>query len=913
MRNRKELDAILDNVAADIRHEQLDDSVVNAAAERAWTRISSEHSATTATLEAAKPAERIEGCPDFQSLIPAYLRGELSTARALLLEDHTQECIPCRKALKAARSGVSQTATASKASAQRTPSFQQPVWRWAIAATLVVGFALAAFTVFRHINYGEARASVLAANGSVYRVSDMENRVINAGEEITRDEKIRTAKDASAVVRLKDGSLLEMKERSEFSVAENAQGTTINLDRGNLIVQAAKQKGGQHLYVATDDATVSVVGTIFSVNNGTKGSRVSVIEGEVQVDHANRKDVLRPGDQVTTSPNLAAVPIQEEISWSRDAARYMKLVGDLSVLRKEINQKVPHPGVRHSTRLLDSMPEGTVLYAALPNLSATITESHRIMQERIQQNAALRQWWEKEGEGRNDPELKQLMEKVREVGGYLGDEIAVGVGMDMQHSQPKGVLVLAELRDPAGFRAFLEKQLGSVPAQSKNGPAVRFIDDPATIAPVQPEKGPEQFKHIYVWIHDDLFAAAPQLPQLQQLAASLKAPAANRFNATAFHARIADIYREGAGLIVAADLEQIVPQLLRQQAKSAKSANDAPPAEMLQKMGLLDVKHFIVEQKDVKAKTESRAMLTFNEKRTGIASWLAAPAPMGALEFISPDANIVAAFVVEKPVSLVDDLLGYVETVQPGFKQQLDALQSQYGLNIRNDFAAPLGGEFAFAIDGPVLPTPSWKMVFEVNDPALLQQTFERVVGEMNRWTAKNGKAGLEWERADIGGRTFYTLRSKDLPVELNYTYADGYMVAAPSRALVDRALRYRETGYTLLRSPRFTAALPADGNANFSALVYHDLAPLLEPLAKRMSGMAQSLPEEQQRALQAMAADAPPTLAYAYAQGDRIVLATNSEGGPFGLGPATLFGMPSSFEIQNILEQGMREKPSQK
>jgi len=32
-----------------------------------------------------------------------------------------------------------------------------------------------------------------------------------------------------------------------------------------------------------------------------------------------------------------------------------------------------------------------------------------------------------------------------------------------------------------------------------------------------------------------------------------------------------------------------------------------------------------------------------------MASWLAAPGPMGALEFISPDANVVAAFVVKEP------------------------------------------------------------------------------------------------------------------------------------------------------------------------------------------------------------------------------------------------------------------------
>jgi hypothetical protein len=53
--------------------------------------------------------------------------------------------------------------------------------------------------------------------------------------------------------------------------------------------------------------------------------------------------------------------------------------------------------------------------------------------------------------------------------------------------------------------------------------------------------------------------------------------------------------------------------------------------------------------------------------------------------------------------------------------------------------------------------------------------------------------------------------------------------------------------------------------------------------------------------------------LAYAYAQDDRIIFAANSEGGPFGLSPANLLGMPNSFGLQNILMQGMSDKPSQK
>ena len=62
---------------------------------------------------------------------------------------------------------------------------------------------------------------------------------------------------------------------------------------------------------------------------------------------------------------------------------------ELTALRRELEQKVPRPGVRYSTRLLDLVPEGTVVYGALPNLSSTLVESHRIMQERIQQELKI--------------------------------------------------------------------------------------------------------------------------------------------------------------------------------------------------------------------------------------------------------------------------------------------------------------------------------------------------------------------------------------------------------------------------------------------------------------------------------------------------------------------------------------------
>ena len=114
----KEIENILDQVTAGIRREEVDSTVVNEATGRVWAQLSAATDArrmradrpqdagapiVSAPIAGALIEGRIEGCADFQSLIPVYLRGELSEPRSLLLVDHTHECIPCRKALKQAR------------------------------------------------------------------------------------------------------------------------------------------------------------------------------------------------------------------------------------------------------------------------------------------------------------------------------------------------------------------------------------------------------------------------------------------------------------------------------------------------------------------------------------------------------------------------------------------------------------------------------------------------------------------------------------------------------------------------------------------------------------------------------------------------------------------------------------------
>ena len=391
----------------------------------------------------------LRSCEDFQTLIPAYVDKNLPEARKFLFEDHMHQCVACRHAVEQARDGEMQPTWQPRAATRRFP-----VWNWAMSAAAVAVVAAATFAFLNGMLPGQhaVRASVENVDGSLYAVVDDQVRVIPAGYQIRNGDEIRTAKGSNAVVRLLDGSLVEMAERSDLSVSREWRGTTIRLDGGHIIVQAAKQRTGR-LYVATDDCLVSVKGTIFSVNHGTKGSRVAVIEGVVRVAAGDQTTELRAGDEGTSSASVSKVPIQNEIAWSRNSAKYLALLGDFAVLQKQI-EAIPGPGLRYSSDLLPYVPDHTAVYAAIPNMGATLGEASQLFQDRMQQSPALRNWWKEQQHGKG-PKLADVIEQLKNFSSYLGDEIVFAVAKEgTTYSSP---VVLARVRRP-GLESFLQSE-----------------------------------------------------------------------------------------------------------------------------------------------------------------------------------------------------------------------------------------------------------------------------------------------------------------------------------------------------------------------------------------------------------------------------------------------------------------------
>ena len=858
-------DQKFDRLLSEIRNEQVDDRVVAQAGERVWSSI-------TAAPSSEFGAQKLRSCEDFQTLIPAYLDKNLAQARKMLFEDHVHECVACRRALEQARHGELQPAWQPKLKGRGFP-----VWRWAMGAAAVFVGAVAAIALVNGFFPGQhtVRASVQNVDGSLYAVVDDQVRVIPAGYQIRSGDEIRTAKGSHAVVRLLDGSLVEMAERSDLSVSREWKGTTIHLDGGHIIVQAAKQRTGR-LYVATDDCLVSVKGTIFSVNHGTKGSRVAVIEGVVRVSSGDQTTELHPGDEETSSASVAKVPIQSEIAWSRDSAKYLALLGDFSVLQKQF-EAIPGPGLRYSSDLLPYVPDNTAVYAAIPNLAAPLAEASQLFQERLQQSPALRSWWKQQQRGKGT-KLADVIDQFKTFSSYLGDEIVFAVAKDGRtYNSP---VLLARVKQP-GLENFLKSEAKRLNTDGSHA-ALQIVHDPTAVA-ASPERP------FLVYVNNGVLIASPDVAELQRAVTRIQQSTPSRFTETPLYQQVTHSYEQGAGWLFCADMEQIVAQDVHD-----GSGGKLPP-------GIGDVRYLTMERREVGGKTENRAALSFASERHGVAAWLAAPASMGGLDFISPNASMVNSFVIKNPRSVVEELFQIVGSTDANFPQELSKFEAKAGVSVLDDITAPLGGEVTMAFDGPVLPTPRWKVVFEVYDPVTLQATIGKLVDSFNREEShSDGK--LQLARQQVGSQTYYTIHSaKQSNFEMNYTYVDSYLIAGPDISTLAQAIRDRQAGNTLTHSQTFQALLPSDGYTNFSAIFYHNIGPVVGPLVEQIKAVGTLTPQQQQ-SIATLQANTAPGLIYVYGEPERIVVASNTGFMGFDLGTLLTMGQGGPFPPQLFL-----------
>jgi uncharacterized protein DUF3352 len=540
------------------------------------------------------------------------------------------------------------------------------------------------------------------------------------------------------------------------------------------------------------------------------------------------------------------------------------LLAEFAKFQKKL-ETVQMPGLRYQSKVLPLLPASTVVYASIPNLGDAVQQANQLFQQQLKESPVLNEWWQQAQSRKGAPNFSEIIDEIHSLSQYVGDEIVFSVALDGREASP---LVAAQVQR-SGLKQFLETEYAKHHDSAKPE-NVQVLDEAGLMA-----AGPQRRRAgLFLLVRSDFVAAAVDLAALQRFNANVK-QGNGGFAAGAFGQRMNAAYQQGAGLLFGANLHAMTAE--------RDSVHPHRRAEVYAQTGLADLEFLVVERKDVGNQPVNNAELTFSGPRRGFASWLAAPAPIGGLDFVSANAGAAAAFIAKNPSQMLDDVLAVANASDAHAQEHLAKAESELNIRLRQDVADTLGGEVTLALDGPILPTPSWKVVVEVYSPGRLQSTIEQLIADANAHMKDSGhKITIDEQSAD--GLTYYTIHFVDAnkPAELDYTYADGYMVLGPSRAMVKNAIAIHQSGNSLARSSDFRALLPQDHHADVSGLIYQNLAPLVGPVMNQLSA-------SQLQSLQQIAAETKPSVVCAYGEPNAIRVASNSRLFGLDLNTATL------------------------
>lgn len=224
----------------------------------------------------------------------------------------------------------------------------------------------------------------------------------------------------------------------------------------------------------------------------------------------------------------------------------------------------------------------------------------------------------------------------------------------------------------------------------------------------------------------------------------------------------------------------------------------------------------------------SEAELSFVGPRRGAAAWLAAPGPMGSLDFVAPKAIFVGSVLLKNLASIFDDVneIGSAAGSKPF--AGITPFEQMFHVSLKDDVLSRLTGEMTFELDDMSSPQPTWKTILRVSDANGLQQTLSALLSAVH----------FEPQTNEDGGTTYRTLRipSAKTTVEVTYAFVDNYLIIASSREAAADAVRFHKNGNSLGKSQKSLASLPSGHVTGVSALFYEDPTAMAAMQLQRIS-----------------------------------------------------------------------------
>jgi hypothetical protein len=454
-----------------------------------------------------------------------------------------------------------------------------------------------------------------------------------------------------------------------------------------------------------------------------------------------------------------------------------------------------------------------------------------IFREELRGSPALREFLQKNKLDANEPKFEDRMQKFCDFMQFLGDEFVITGGL--KGREPSGV-VIAEIKKP-GLKAFLEKiNLDPNGASSEH---LRIVD------PQQLETATDQpGQQPVMLVRPDFVVIGLNAATVREFNVQLD-KGGTAFTSNPLGKRLAQAYQSGTETLFGADLQRLI------------DLNSPQSMAALEKFGFGNVQYAVMDNKLSGKNVSSQIELVFNGPRHGVASWIASPGPLGALDFISPKATIAQVFRLKNPAQIFDDI---VEMAGPQAFASLPQMEQQLNVNLKQDLLSKLGGELALELHLPQMEqgssgmvTPSrggdYKVVLSVSDVAGLQQTLKTLLAAAPVQSGERTEDGV----------TFYTLTPPSAPdaiapTEFNYFFMDGYLVIASNRALAREAARVHHNGESLGRSSEVAGTHGQTARASmmtyqntgvFLATVMSQLPPDMRQFFPKMLGEGSAKP----------------------------------------------------------------------
>jgi hypothetical protein len=539
---------------------------------------------------------------------------------------------------------------------------------------------------------------------------------------------------------------------------------------------------------------------------------------------------------------------QPETLWSQELKQNPGLPAEFAHLVSKLQRDVEFPVPRNESNLLPLLPDSTTYYAAFPNYGDALHHALLVFRRELEQSEVLRNWWQQGQMARTGPQLEEFIEKLYALSRYVGNEVVISG--QTQGTTPN-LLIAAEVKKP-GLKDFLSQMLDELPGNVKS--AVLVLD-PRELANVA--SAPTMLQPV-VLVRPDLVVAGIGVEAVRNFN-NLLERGANQFGSTPFGQRVVEAYRGGASVLIAADLERMLAQV-----PLGSEQNQI----RFDRTGFEDAKYLIWEHTNSPGQAASQMELSFTGPRHGMASWLAAPAPLGSLDFVSPNAVLVGTVVLKNLGEIYDNLREIASASNASAFAMLDQMQKTTNINIKTDLLNHFTGEVTFELNDIVKNDTMWRAELRVEGADRLRQTLNRIFSSVHVDPPQMGNDGITYYHALIP--------SAQTPKQLVYAFVDGYMVIAPTPESAAEAVRLDRSGGSLGKSTKFVTSLTPGTSSQASALIYED------PIALAILGMRPASPETAEN-LSQLASAITPMVVCAYGDERAIRAASNSGGADIG------------------------------